>query len=82
METRNYVRTRASYEGVEVYEVLRQIMEETVDAHRRIVLVLEGKEPYARYWNEHALGYVSFHTTSERYQLRDLGLDESLPRVS
>ncbi|KAI0441823.1 isoprenoid synthase domain-containing protein [Xylaria telfairii] len=79
METRNYVRTRASYEGVGVYEVLRQIMEETVDAHHRIMLVLEGKEPYARYWNEHALGYVSYHTTSERYKLRDMGLDESLP---
>lgn len=71
--------TRAFYEGIDVYETLRKVSEETMDAYRRIELVLEGKDPYAQLWHDHVLGYVSFHTVSERYKLRDLGLDESLP---
>lgn len=70
---------RATYENVDVYDVFRQVIEETVDAHRRIKLVLEGKDPYAQLWQDHALGFVSFHTTSDRYKLRDLCLNESLP---
>ncbi|KAI0550933.1 isoprenoid synthase domain-containing protein [Xylaria curta] len=79
METDNYMHHRASYEDVSVYEVLRQVIEEADDAYRRIALVLEGKEPYARLWNDHALGFVTFHTVTERYKLRDMGLDEKLP---
>ncbi|KAI0453947.1 isoprenoid synthase domain-containing protein [Xylaria acuta] len=79
METDNYMHSRASYEDVGVYEVLRQVIEETVDAHRRIALVLEGKEPYAQLWSNHALGFVAFHKTTERYKLREVGLSEGLP---
>ncbi|KAI0875312.1 isoprenoid synthase domain-containing protein [Hypoxylon argillaceum] len=78
-ETDNYMHIRATYENVDVYDVFRQVIEETVDAHRRIKLVLEGKDPYAQLWQDHALGFVSFHTTSDRYKLRDLCLNESLP---
>ncbi|KAI1164972.1 isoprenoid synthase domain-containing protein [Nemania serpens] len=78
-EKDNYMHTRAFYEGIDVYETLRKVSEETMDAYRRIELVLEGKDPYAQLWHDHVLGYVSFHTVSERYKLRDLGLDESLP---
>ncbi|KAI8950211.1 isoprenoid synthase domain-containing protein [Xylaria longipes] len=79
METDNFMHIRASYEGVGAYEMLNQVIKETVDMNRRIALVLEGKEPYARFWNDHALGYVTFHKATERYRLRDLGLNESLP---
>ncbi|KAI0467287.1 isoprenoid synthase domain-containing protein [Xylaria cf. heliscus] len=79
LETDNYMHSRASYEGVGIYEVLRQVIEETVDAHRRIALVLEGKKPYAQFWNDHVLGFVAFHKTTERYRLQDLGLGERLP---
>ncbi|KAJ8133476.1 hypothetical protein O1611_g150 [Lasiodiplodia mahajangana] len=78
-ETDNYVHSKAAYEGVDAYEMLRRIIEETLSAQRRIKLVLEGKEPYAQLWNDHALGFIAFHKVSDRYKLRDLGLDESLP---
>ncbi|KAJ2988178.1 hypothetical protein NUW58_g4118 [Xylaria curta] len=78
-ETDNYMHNRASYEDVSVYEVLRRVIEENVEAHRRIALVLKGKEPYAQLWNDHALGFVAYHKITERYRLQDLGLDERLP---
>ncbi|KAI1130161.1 isoprenoid synthase domain-containing protein [Nemania abortiva] len=80
LETDNYMHIRASYEGTGVNEVLRQVIEETVSAHRRIALVLDGKEPYGQLWSDHALGFIAFHKTSERYKLREIGLNESLPK--
>ncbi|KAJ8112541.1 hypothetical protein ONZ43_g5372 [Nemania bipapillata] len=78
-EKDNYMNIRASYQKADVYKVARQVAEETADAHRSIMLVLEGKDPYAQLWQDHALGFIAFHTTSERYKLRDLGLNENLP---
>ncbi|GAW17861.1 hypothetical protein ANO14919_073280 [Xylariales sp. No.14919] len=75
----NYMHIRASYEDFGVFEVFEKVIEETLDAQSRITLSLAGKEPYAKYWREHALGYVGMHTTTARYKLRDLGLGESLP---
>ncbi|KAI1428942.1 isoprenoid synthase domain-containing protein [Xylaria sp. FL1777] len=79
-ETDNYMHTRTFYEDVGVLGVLKKVIKESLDAHRRISLVLEGKEPYMGLWLDHALGYVGMHTTSERYRLLDLGLSESLPK--
>ncbi|TGJ83995.1 hypothetical protein E0Z10_g4778 [Xylaria hypoxylon] len=76
----NYMHIRTSYEDVSVFEVFKKVIEENLDAHRRITLVLEGKEPYAKHWHDHVLGYVGMHKTTARYKLRDLGLDESLPK--
>ncbi|KAI0098852.1 isoprenoid synthase domain-containing protein [Nemania sp. FL0031] len=78
-ETDNYMHLRAAYEGIDASEMLKQVIEEVVSGQRRISLVLKGKEPYAQLWNDHVLGFIAFHKTSERYRLRDLGLNESLP---
>ncbi|GAP89852.1 putative longiborneol synthase [Rosellinia necatrix] len=79
-ETDNYMHDRASCEGISVYEVFRQVVEEVANVHHGISLALRGKTPYAEVWHDHALGYVSMHTTSSRYRLRDLGLDEVAPQ--
>ncbi|KAI1117777.1 isoprenoid synthase domain-containing protein [Nemania sp. NC0429] len=76
----NYLNIRAAYEGISAFEMLRKVLEETVDEHRRIELALQGKEPYAQLWRNHVLGFVAFHKATERYKLRDLGLDEILPK--
>ncbi|KAF2971951.1 hypothetical protein GQX73_g1538 [Xylaria multiplex] len=76
----NYMHNRTSYEDVSVFEVFEKVIREGLDAQRRIMLVLDGKEPYAKYWNDHALGYMGMHKTTERYKLRDLGLDEILQK--
>lgn len=67
---------RTSFEGVDVYEVVGKVIEEVLDAYHRISLTLEGKEPYAELWREHAMGYLTFHKSSQRYKLQDLGLGE------
>ncbi|KAK6064003.1 hypothetical protein SCUP234_12609 [Seiridium cupressi] len=75
-EKHNYVHNRAFYEGRNVYAVFRDMINENVAAHRRIQLVLKDKEPYAKAWLEHAMGFVSMHKAMERYKLCELGLDE------
>ncbi|KAI0409380.1 isoprenoid synthase domain-containing protein [Xylaria palmicola] len=78
-ETDTYMHLRASYEGVGAFEMLKQVVKEVEDIDRRIALVLEGKTLYAQLWKDQALGYLSFHKTSTRYKLCDLGLEEKLP---
>ncbi|KAI3324406.1 terpenoid synthase [Xylariaceae sp. AK1471] len=78
-ERDNYIHNRASYEGASAFEVLRQVVDENVDAHRRIQLVLEGKEPYAQAWHCHAMGYVAMHKTTARYKLWEIDLGENIP---
>ncbi|KAI1178557.1 isoprenoid synthase domain-containing protein [Nemania sp. FL0916] len=76
-EKNNYLHSRAFYEGKDVYTVFRDVMQETVEAHRRIQVVLQGREPYAQAWHAHAMGFVAMHKTqNERYHLRELGLSE------
>ncbi|TRX90918.1 hypothetical protein FHL15_008123 [Xylaria flabelliformis] len=76
-ETDNYLSSRAYYEGKDVYTVYREVIQEDVDAHHRIGLVLRGREPYAQAWHEHAMGFVAMHKSMERYRLWELGLGET-----
>jgi hypothetical protein len=72
--------SRAFYEGSTVYEVFRQVIKENVEAHQRIQHVLEGKEPYAQVWHDHAMGFVAMHKSSNRYRLWELSLGEIIPK--
>jgi hypothetical protein len=78
-EMDNYIHNRASYKGTSAFEVLKQVIDEDVDAHHRIRLVLEGKEPYAQAWQCHAMGYVTMYKTAARYKLSEMDLGETLP---
>ncbi|KAI0441627.1 isoprenoid synthase domain-containing protein [Xylaria telfairii] len=75
-EEDNYLHNRAFYEGKDIYTVFREVIQEDVDAHRRIMVVLHGREPYAQAWHEHAMGFVAMHKGMERYRLWELGLGE------
>ncbi|KAI0533288.1 isoprenoid synthase domain-containing protein [Xylaria digitata] len=75
-EKDNYMHSRAFYEGKDIYTVFKEVIQEDVDAHRRVELVLRGREPYARAWNEHAMGFVAMHKAMDRYRLWELGLGE------
>ncbi|KAI1126966.1 isoprenoid synthase domain-containing protein [Nemania abortiva] len=76
-EKDNYMHSRAFYEAKDVYTVFKEVVQESVDAHRRIQVVLCGREPYARAWHEHAMGFVAMHKAMGRYKLHELGLGES-----
>lgn len=69
---------RAFAEGKDVYEVFETVVEEIIAAQRRIMLVFEktGKEKYSQVWLDHAMGYVAFHRSLERYRLCEIGLGE------
>lgn len=56
--------------------MLEEVIDETIDAFHRIQTILRGRELYANAWHDHVLGYVAFHKGTERYKLKDLGLDE------
>lgn len=75
-EKDNYMHNRAFYEGKDIYSVYGEVIQENVDAHRRIEIILSGREPYAQAWREHAMGFVALHKSMERYRLRELGLGE------
>ncbi|KAH8896096.1 terpenoid synthase [Thozetella sp. PMI_491] len=81
-ERDNYIKSRAFYENRDAYDVLENVVKETVDAHRRIQTVLKGREPYAQAWDDHALGYVAKHKAIERYRLWGLGQGEKYPQPS
>ncbi|KAI0869874.1 isoprenoid synthase domain-containing protein [Hypoxylon argillaceum] len=76
-EEDNYMHSRASYEGKDIYTVFKEVIQENIDAHRRIQVVLCGREPYGRAWHEHAMGFVAMHKAMGRYRLHELGLGES-----
>ncbi|KAI5918190.1 isoprenoid synthase domain-containing protein [Camillea tinctor] len=75
-EKDNYVHVRANYTGKDVFSTLQDIIKEDVECVRRIQLILRGREPYAQAMHDHIMGFVRFHTTSERYRLAELGLGE------
>ncbi|KAI0411818.1 isoprenoid synthase domain-containing protein [Xylaria grammica] len=75
-ERDNYMHSRAFYERKDVYTVFREVIREGVAAHRRVEVVLRGREPYARAWREHAMGFVAMHKAMNRYRLWELGLGE------
>jgi len=58
-------------------KVYKDLIAETVDAQKRILQVLEGRDAYARAWKANAIGYIAFHKNSKRYRLDDMALAES-----
>jgi hypothetical protein len=56
--------------------VLRETVKETVDAFRRIETVLRGRGLYLQAWQDYAMGSISFHKSTDRYKLSELGLAE------
>ncbi|KAI1420849.1 isoprenoid synthase domain-containing protein [Xylaria sp. FL1777] len=75
-EKDNYMHNRAFYEGKDIYTVFREVIQEDVEAHRRVEVILRGREPYAKAWHEHAMGFVAMHKAMGRYRLWELGLGE------
>lgn len=74
-ESINYVSLWAKSRRCEKSQALYAIIDETVEAHEKVVQIL-GKEPAAlkAYYN-FASGYVQFHTVLDRrYHLDELSL--------
>lgn len=75
-ETRNYVHSRANYEGKTAMATMEGVITETAQAYLRASKVLEGRKPYARAWYEYFMGYVAMHIMSDRYKFADIELAE------
>lgn len=77
-EKSNYIHNRAFAETKDVYQVFEAVVKDILEAHRRIILVVgeNDKENYYQAWLDHAMGYVAFHRSLERYRLREIGLGE------
>jgi hypothetical protein len=71
------VHNRAFYSKKGVDAVLEEIVVEDIDAHRRIMVALQGREPYAQAWLDIAMGFIAFHKRNERYKLQELGIEGS-----
>lgn len=61
--------------------MLGKVIEQTQNAVRRMRVVVKGREPYEQALNNHILGYIAFHTLSDRYMLSEIGLGEDAPSV-
>ncbi|KAI2775986.1 terpenoid synthase [Daldinia loculata] len=80
-EKGNYINYRAYYEDSDTRTVLGKVIEQTQNAVRRMRVVVKGREPYEQALNNHILGYIAFHTLSDRYMLSEIGLGEDAPGV-
>lgn len=49
--------------GLGVFGVLKEIIGESLDPHRRISHILVGEEPDTKFWHAYAVGVVAMHTT-------------------
>lgn len=77
-ETKNYINSRAKYEGKLSLVTMRDVAVDCTEAYLRASDVLVGKGRYEQVWHEYVMGYVSMHLKNTRYLLADLGLDASL----
>ncbi|KAJ7120235.1 isoprenoid synthase domain-containing protein, partial [Mycena epipterygia] len=75
-ERKNYLHNRADCENKEVLDVLREVVEECVEAFQRGQVILHGTEQYAQGWQTFALGLVACHKAIDRYRLSEIGLEE------
>ncbi|KAF9542010.1 terpenoid synthase [Agrocybe pediades] len=73
-EQHTYVYNRAAVTRRSVEDALKDIVEDTVQAHRRVVEVLEGSGNTTALdiWRKFANGLMGFHFTSKRYRLHEL----------
>lgn len=74
-ETRNYINSRAGYQGKSVITTIKEVEDETTKAYLRATAILAGKGQYAHAWREYVTGYVTMHLTSTRYLFQEIGLD-------
>ncbi|KAF9556483.1 terpenoid synthase, partial [Agrocybe pediades] len=73
-EQHTYVYNRAAVTQRSVEDALKDVVEETVQAHRRVIQVLEssGNTIALDIWRKFANGLMGFHFTSKRYRLHEL----------
>lgn len=75
-ETRNYINSRAKYEGKTALKAMEEVSKETAEAYSRVSEILDGRGQYARAWHEYVVGYVAMHLTMSRYLFADIDLDD------
>ncbi|KZT73357.1 terpenoid synthase [Daedalea quercina L-15889] len=70
-EKDNYIHERAMATGRSTSMVLREVIDETVAAVRRVRYVLGDTDARAA-WENFAAGYIRVHTDNPRYRLKDI----------
>ncbi|KIJ55730.1 hypothetical protein M422DRAFT_152137, partial [Sphaerobolus stellatus SS14] len=71
-ETRNYVHTRSQNENKSPIEVLSEIKEELVASRNTIYAALAHNSEALAIWKAAEQGYIHWHLTQDRYNLREL----------
>lgn len=70
-EKGNYMGDRAITTGKPTLETIRDVIDETIIITERIRKIL-GEGPAREAWESFAKGWISYHTSSARYRLREL----------
>ncbi|KAF5350179.1 hypothetical protein D9757_013082 [Collybiopsis confluens] len=74
-ESINYVSLWAKSRGCDKSQALYAIIDETVEAHEKVIRILEKKPAALQAYYDFASGYVQFHTVLDRrYRLDELML--------
>ncbi|KAI0755125.1 terpenoid synthase [Daedaleopsis nitida] len=71
-ENDNYIHLRAAAEQKPVIQVLREVVEETVESTRKLAELGAVQPGLAAICNDYIMGYIDFHFAAKRYRLQDL----------
>ncbi|KAI0755152.1 terpenoid synthase [Daedaleopsis nitida] len=76
-EKDNYIHMRAATERKPVIQVLREVVDETLDSVRKLEIIESAQPGLAPVCQSYIMGSVDFHYKAGRYRLQDLDLSEA-----
>jgi hypothetical protein len=70
----NFVSLSSKAKGISKIEVLRQLVDDSVECYRRGFKLLQASPKALDAYKSYCAGYIKFHTFSPRYKLDQLRL--------